>query len=598
MVYELSPSPTSEAFVAQRQSDAEAARQTAAKNGAAPLVEKAIGEGRPVRVVAIGAGFSGIGACIYLPQHIKNLDLQVYERATDIGGVWHHNKYMGAACDIPAHTYQFTFADNSQWSKFYAGGPEIHQYLTNVVDHYKLRPLIKLQHTVLEARWLENDGKWVIKVQDPTGRVFEDRCDFVYYATGLLSNPVWPKIPGRDTFKGVIHHTGEWDAAKEEAEGMDWSDKRVAVIGTGSSAIQVMPEMQRKCKQLVNFARSKTWVTPTFGDITLKKLGVDTEKSANHTFTDEQKQHFSDPANYREFRLMVERDLASAHFLTHRDSPLQTLVLNDAERQMQRRLASKPDISKALLPQYPIGCRRITPGPGYLDSLTKDNVTFVTDDLACFTERGLKTVTGEEYEVDAIICATGFDTSSVPRFPILGQGGINLQDMWTEEVRTYLAVSIPKMPNFFSILGPQAVVGSGNLLSMIEGQLTYVAKAIKKCQREGYKSMVVKKEPVDSFMKYTDDYFERTVFTTECHSWYKGGAGSRGGTRIRTLWPGSSQHHILSLKEPRWEDYDYTRLPEYKHTMGWLGDGHIPADMDPAFYYAELRAGYKETLML
>lgn len=208
MVYELSPSPTSAAFVAERQVDAEAARETAAKNGAAPLVEKAIGDGRPVRVVAIGAGFSGIGACIYLPQHIKNLDLQVYERATDIGGVCeldqpcrsdnigHHNKYMGAACDIPAHTYQFTFADNSQWSQFYAGGKEIHQYLTNVVDHYKLRPLIKLQHTVLEARWLETEGKWALKVQDATGRVFEDRCDFVYYATGLLSNPVWPKIPG------------------------------------------------------------------------------------------------------------------------------------------------------------------------------------------------------------------------------------------------------------------------------------------------------------------------------------------------------------------------------------------------------------------
>ncbi|KAL1406730.1 hypothetical protein Q8F55_006134 [Vanrija albida] len=447
MVYELSPSPTSEALVAQRQAIAEAAREMAAKNGAAPLVEKAIGEGRSVRVVAIGAGFSGIGACIYLPQHIKNLDLQVYERATDIGGVWHHNKYMGAACDIPAHTYQFTFAENSQWSQFYAGGKEIHKYLTDVADHYDLRPLIKLQHTVLEARWLEGEGKWALKVQDSAGQEFEDKCDFVYYATGLLSNPIWPKIPGRDKFKGVIHHTGEWNAEQEEADGMDWSDKRVAVIGTGSSAIQVVPVMQGKCKELINFARSKTWLTQTFGDVTLRKLGVDTEKSANHVFTEEQKAHFRGPAAYREFRLMVERDLGSAHFMTHRDSPLQTLVRDDAEGQMRRRLAPRPEIADALLPGYPIGCRRITPGPGYLDSLTKDNVTFVTDDLECFTERGLRTVTGEEYELDAIICATGFDTSSVPRFPIYGQDGVNLQDMWADEVRTYLAVSVPKMPN-------------------------------------------------------------------------------------------------------------------------------------------------------
>jgi hypothetical protein len=282
--------------------------------------------------------------------------------------------------------------------------------------------------------------------------------------------------------------------------------------------------------------------------------------------------------------------------MTHKDSDLQDLVRDDAEGQMRRRLDPKPHIRDTLLPDYPIGCRRITPGPGYLDSLTKDNVLFITDDLDSFTEKGLRTKNGDEYEVDAIICATGFDTTSVPRFPIYGLNGTNLQDQWTEEVRTYLAISVPNMPNFFSILGPQAVVGSGNLLIMMEAELTYVAKAINKCQREGYSSMVVKKEPVDSFMKYTDDYFQRTVFTSECNSWYKGGSSKTGG--IRTLWPGSSQHHVLSLMEPRWEDYDYTRLPDYKHTMGWLGDGHIPAELDPAFYYTRLRAGYKETLML
>lgn len=503
---------------------------------------------------------------------------------------------MGAACDIPAHTYQFTFADNSQWSKFYAGGAEIHQYLNHVVDHYKLRPFIKLRHTVTEAKWLDDEGQWALKVEGPDGKVFEDKCDFVYYATGLLSNPVWPKIPGREKFKGVIHHTGQWDAAKEEREGMDWSTKRVGVIGTGSSAIQVVPEMQKKCKELVNFARSNTWITPTFGDITLKKLGVDTDKAANHEFTDEQKKHFQDPDVYREFRLMVERDLGSAHYLTHRDTGLQKMVRDDAERQMLRRLASKPDIIKALVPNYSIGCRRITPGPGYLDALTQDNVQFVTEDLECFTETGIRTKSGQEFELDAIICATGFDTSSVPRFPIYGKDGVNLQDEWTKEVKTYLAISVPKMPNFFSILGPQAVVGSGNLLIMMEAELTYVAKAINKCQREGYKSLVVKQEPVESFMKYTDDYFRRTVFTTDCNSWYKGGSTKAGG--IRTLWPGSSQHHVISLLEPRWEDYEYVRLPEYKHTMGWLGDGHIPAKLDPAFYYQLMRSGYKETMML
>ncbi|TXT03807.1 hypothetical protein VHUM_04371 [Vanrija humicola] len=567
------------------------------KNGCLPLVEKPIHTGRPVRVIVIGAGFGGIGAGVYLPQHIKDLDLQIYERGTDIGGVWHYNRYMGAACDIPAHTYQYTFANNSKWSEFYAGSKEIHGYLKSVADHYKLWPFIKVQHKVLEAHWLENEGKWVVKIRGPTGQEFEDKCDFLVTATGFLSEPGWPKIPGRENFKGILHHTGHWDAEKEEAEGMDWSDKRVGVIGSGSSAIQVVPVMQKKCKELVNFARTKTWITPTFGDGTLKKLGVDTEKNSNHRFTDEEKKHFSNEDNYREFRLMIERDLAGVHYVTHRDNPLQNAVRKASEVGMRHRLASRPDIEEALVPDIPIACRRVTPGPGYLESLMQDNVKLVTDGVASFTEHGVKTTSGEEFEFDAIICATGFDTANVPSFPIYGKDGINLQDIYAEanEVKTYLAITAPKMPNFFTILGPQTGVSSGVGLISMEQQLAYIAKAVSKCQRDGYKSMVVKQEPVDSFMKYTDAYFERTVFTVDCNSWFKDPKGKtpRGGNRIRVLWPGSSGHLVLALKEPRWEDYDYTILPEYKDTMGWLGNGNIPADLDPVFYYEELRAGYK-----
>jgi cation diffusion facilitator CzcD-associated flavoprotein CzcO len=167
------------------------------------------------------------------------------------------NRYAGVACDIPAHTYQYTFADNTQWSKFYAGGDEIHKYLLRVTDHYGLRPLIKLQHEIVEARW---DGtRWNLKIKNlATGEDVDDTCDFIYYSPGLLSNPVWPKIPGREAYTGIIHHSGNWDAAQEEADGMDWSNKTVGVIGVGSSAIQIVPEMQRKCKKLFTFGRSKS----------------------------------------------------------------------------------------------------------------------------------------------------------------------------------------------------------------------------------------------------------------------------------------------------------------------------------------------------
>lgn len=310
-------------------------------------------------------------------------------------------------------------------------------------------------------------------------------------------------------------------------------------------------------------------------------------------FSDDEKARLKDPAFYAEFRRMVERDLGSVHYVTHRGSAMQTALRADVDATMRRKLERKPEIASTLIPAFPLGCKRLTPGPGYLDALVADNVNFVSDDLECFTENGIRTKTGEEYELDAVICATGFDTSNVPGFPIIGAGGVNLQDAWKGEARTYLGTTVADMPNFFSILGTQTGVGSGSLLIVMEAQIAYMAKALNKCANEGYKSLVVKKEAVESFLKYTDAYFARTVFTDNCKSWYKN--GKTGAAKIRTLWPGSSQHAILSLRHPRWEDYEYGREPEYNHTMAWLGDGHISVDMDPAFYYDDLRSRIEKT---
>ncbi|KLT44182.1 FAD/NAD(P)-binding domain-containing protein [Cutaneotrichosporon oleaginosum] len=562
--------------------------------GAAPLLQQPINAGRKLRVVCIGAGFSGIHASVYLPQHVPNLELQVYDRADDVGGVWHHNRYAGIACDIPAHSYQLSYADNTQWSKFFAPGGEIQKYLARVADHYGVRKYMKLRHEVEELRWLPDEGKWSVRVQDlVTGMRFEDKADFVAYATGGLSKPVWPKIPGRETYKGVIHHSARWDTAKEEADGMDWSNKTVGVIGVGSSAIQIVPEMQKRAKHVVNFGRSKTWLSGVFSPDILAQLGANTKEGMNHIFSDEEKERLKDPAFYAEFRRMVERDLGSVHYITHQGSMLQTAVRADIEATMRRKLERKPDIASSLIPSFPIGCKRLTPGPGYLDALVADNVTFVSDNLECFTEKGIRTKAGEEFELDAIICATGFDTSSVPAFPIYGTDGVNLQDAWKDEARTYLATTVAGMPNFFSILGTQAGVGSGSLLIVMEEQVAYMAKALNKCANEGYKSLVVKEEAVASFLKYTDAYFSRTTFVGDCRSWYKN--GKSGAAKIRTLWPGSSQHAVLSLRHPRWEDYDYEREPEYDHPMAWLGDGHIPVDVDPGFYYDDLRSRMAQT---
>ncbi|KAK1981582.1 hypothetical protein LZ30DRAFT_760505 [Colletotrichum cereale] len=526
-------------------------------------------------------------------EHIRDVEFQVYEAADDIGGVWHHNRYAGVACDIPSHSYQFSFCQNTQWSKFYAPGEEIHNYLKKVVGHYQLQKFIKLRHRVVGATWSQEKGKWAVAVQNlETGKETVDEADFVLYATGLLSKPKWPSIPGRESYRGILHHSAGWNAAEEEKQdGFSWKDKRVAVIGAGSSAIQIMPEMQKKAKHVTQFVRSKTWISSTFVSDFMEKF--DCPKGAsNHTFTAEEKRRFRDETHYQQVRRELEQGLNSAHKITEQNQPIQLEARQMLERAMREKLETKPEIAEKLIPDFPVACKRLTPGPGYLECLMADNVDFRPQEVAGFTEKGLVTADGYEHEFDAIICATGFDVSSVPAFPIEGLNGVNLQELWAKEPRQYLGVCVPQMPNFFLVLGAQSGVGTGSLLLLMEQETAYATKCIQKCIREGYKSIVVKESAVESFLRYTDNYFDRTVFSGNCKSWYKNGA--TGKARIRTLWPGSCLHAYTALRHPRWEDFDYARLGDYDYSMAWLGNGDVRPDLDRAFYLEELWAMHKD----
>ncbi|WDK22961.1 hypothetical protein CGRA01v4_14252 [Colletotrichum graminicola] len=352
-----------------------------------------------------------------------------------------------------------------------------------------------------------------------------------------------------------------------------------------------MPEMQRKAKHVTNFVRSRTWVSSTFAADFMEKFDCP-KGSSNHTFTAEEKKRFMDESYYQQVRRELERGLNSVHKLTEQDHPTQLEARKVVEQAMKEKLEAKPEIAEKLIPDFPVACKRLTPGPGYLECLLADNVDFCSQELACFTEKGLMTADGCEREFDAIICATGFDVSAVPAFPIHGLDRVNLQDLWAKEPKQYLGVCIPQMPNLFMVLGAQSGVGTGSLLLLMEQQIAYATKCIQKCAREGYKSIVVKGSAVDSFLKYTDNYFDRTVFNGNCRSWYKNGA--TGKAKIRTLWPGSCLHAYTALRHPRWEDFDYERLDEYDHPMAWLGNGDVQPDLDRTFYFEELWGMHKD----
>ncbi|KDQ51118.1 hypothetical protein JAAARDRAFT_140775 [Jaapia argillacea MUCL 33604] len=532
-----------------------------------------------MKVVVIGAGFSGIAAGIRFPQRVPNLELTIYDKNAGVGGTWYSNKYPGLACDIPAHCYQYTFEENTDWSAFYAPGPEIRAYLENVATKYKVHKYLKLSHELIHAAWDEPTSRWHLRLRILTKPLpgggfeeIEDEADVLFASFGTLSRWKWPEIEGLEKFGGRLLHSAQWDVSEGAwEEGVrDWGEKKVGVIGVGSSAIQIVPALQPKVKQVVNFVRGKTWLSTPFSGAKMAELLARNPDAQNFEFNEENKATFKDPTFYKEFRHELESDLNSVHAATLRGSEMQEEARAAFKESMLKKLAKKPWIADHILPDFPVACRRLTPGPGYLEALCEDNVEFVTDAIQQVTETGIETADGKHYDLDVLVCATGYDTSFQYPFTFIGRNGRSLHEAYTPHPRTYLTVAVDGFPNFFQSLGPNSGVGSGSLLVLIERQLDYAVAATLKLQRERYKSVEVKKEAVDDFDQYLEHYFPTTVYSEKCRSWYK--MGKEEG-RIVGLWPGSCLQAVRALASPRWEDFNWEPLDKVKNRFYWLGDG-------------------------
>ncbi|KAH8099903.1 FAD/NAD-binding domain-containing protein, partial [Cristinia sonorae] len=565
------------------------------------LGDWSIDEYRPIKVAVIGAGFSGILAGIRFRQYIPNVSLTIYDKNAGVGGTWYSNRYPGLACDIPSHSYQYTFEPWTDWSAYYAPGPEIRGYLNHVTDKYKLRPYLKLQHELVHARYDEPTAKWHIRVRHPKEggdfEEFEDVVDVLFAGVGSLSRWKWPEVEGLQDYKGHLVHTAQWDTKDDEAwqDGVkDWKNKKVAVIGAGSSAIQVVPALQPYVDKLYNFVRGRTWICPTFGGQTRGKLSADGEncESPDH-FTDEDKAKFKDPEYYHEFRHGLEVEVNSVHTATLKGSAMQNGAREAFTQVMKKRLEKKPWIADHIIPDFPVACRRLTPGPGYLEALCEDNVEFVPEGIKRFTEKGVETDTGRVEDFDVIVCCTGYDTSFQLPFPVIGRNGVALNDKWSPHPVTYLACCVDQFPNYFFSLGPNAAVGSGSLTAVIERQVSFAVQATQKLQRERLKSIEVKEEALKDFDEYLEHYFPTSVYSEKCRSWYK--MGKEEG-RVVGLWPGSCMHAIRALQYPRWEDFNYERVSKVKNRFQWLGDGstHVEKyfDGEGAFYLTKPEIDY------
>ncbi|KIW90655.1 uncharacterized protein Z519_08438 [Cladophialophora bantiana CBS 173.52] len=529
-----------------------------------PISDEYAYKKRKLRVATIGAGFSGL---IFahkiqheLPELQEFIDHVIFEANDDVGGTWKVNTYPGVQCDVPAHIYAFPFDPNPDWSKFYADGPEILEYVRRVVNKWNLRRDIQFNTRVIALNWLEDEGKWKIRVRKNDGEERDELADVLVSAQGFLSQWKWPDIPGLHTFKGHKVHSAGWDHS------YDYTHKKIGVIGNGSSAIQILPQMAKlPGTQVVSFQRGATWITQSLGEA-LGEVG----STFNPRYTKSDKRRFRNPEKHKAYRKMLQHGMNKGFRLFRKGSVQNSKSTEVTVERMRAALNNNPELCDKLIPNWTLGCRRLTPGEGYLESFLLPTVSLEKSPIARITETGIETESGAQYDLDVIVCATGFDVSHIPHYPVTGRNGMTLAEKWKDEPESYLSVACPDFPNYFIFTGPNATVGHGTLITSMTWTAEYIIKWLHKIAGEDIKSAAPRQEATDEFVTYGDEIHNTLTWTGACKSWYK---KHRVDGRVTATWPGSALlYREVILREIRGEDWDI-RYNSPNRWRGLLGNG-------------------------
>jgi len=459
------------------------------------------------RIAIVGAGFAGLGAAISLRQEGIE-DFVVFEKNGDVGGTWWDNSYPGCQCDVPSHLYSFSFALNPDWSNTYSPQPEIWAYLRHTAERFGVLPHIRLNTPVLDACWDDGSGNWRLET---SAGVYT--ADVLIGANGALSEPATPDIPGLDRFQGKAFHSARWDDTEQ------MNGKRVAVVGTGASAIQIVPSIQPDVAQLHVFQRTPPWVLPHSG-----RPIRDVERKLYRRV----------PAAQRFVRGLVywSRELV-AYGMTRNPRMLEP-IRRMSTRHMREHVKD-PALRKKLTPRYTPGCKRLLPSNDYYAALAHDNVEVVTDGIAEVKEHSIVTVDGTERAIDVLVLATGFHVTDNPMMNRVrdGAGRSLLEHFKANGARAHLGTTVPGYPNFFLLAGPNTGIGHTSLVFMIESQIAYVIDALRTMRKSGAATVEVRTEPFEAYNAELQAKMQRTVWNTGgCASWYLDEAG-----RNTTLWP-------------------------------------------------------------
>jgi cation diffusion facilitator CzcD-associated flavoprotein CzcO len=481
-----------------------------------------------VHVAIVGTGFSGLGIAIKL-KHSGDDDFVLLERASDVGGTWRDNTYPGCACDVPSHLYSFSFAQNPTWSHFYSPQAEIWAYLRRCMERYHITPHVRWKHEVQAAHWDEATQRW--RITTSQGAL---TADFLIMGQGPLSDPSLPKIPGIESFAGTLFHSAQWNHAH------DLHGERVAVIGTGASAIQFVPQIQPVVGHLDLYLRTPPWILP-------------------------RRDHPVPSWQQWMYRLLpiMQRIARTAIYLQHEffvlgfairpallQSPMQL-----ATHYRERKIAD-PALREKLTPHYTMGCKRILISDDFYPAVAQPNVDVITDGIRAIRPHSIVTNDGQERAIDTLICATGFRATDMPMAArVRGRDGQSLAQAWRDGMQAYLGTTVAGFPNLFLLIGPNTGLGHTSMVVMMEAQFTYIMDCFRTLARHNAGIVEVRPQAQAAYNAEIQRRLRGTVWQSGCASWYLDAKG-----RNPTIWPGftftfrrrtrhfDAQHYTLAPK--------------------------------------------------
>jgi len=464
-------------------------------------------------VVIVGAGVSGI--CMGKKLNDIGVKYTILEKSGGLGGTWYDNIYPGVACDVPSHLYSFSFYLNPYWSRAFSGGKEIHGYLQRAASRFGVYPHIEFNKRVISSTWDKDTALWTVLTEDGA----KYNANVFVAGSGGLHVPRLPKYQGMEEFQGESFHTALWH------KNFDPRNKRVAVIGTGASAVQTVPNLSELgVKEMKVFQRTPCWAPPRldyqYPEFVKKMFAMVPFTNMIHRWFFFWRSELRFHLIFKEKSVLRQKASQWVHSLVRRHI---------------RHVVKDKELAEKLTPDFSMGCKRITPSDTYLQAFNKEFVHLVTDKIECITERGVRTTDGVEHEVDTIVYATGFDLlRSANPFKTVGLNKNVLAETFSDIPNAYLSVTHYDNPNAFMLLGPGSGLGHNSIIYVIECQANYVIDAIKKLASTGARSLVVKKEVQEAYWDWTQRQMKGKVFADNsmCTGWYRNDRGINW-----TLWP-------------------------------------------------------------